>query len=90
MYVLDKGISVGTDGYIVGLGDGIMDGLGDESGVAGSSVGLCVGDTEGIALGTGVGRSEGHGLGRRRRFRLRAIDTSNKYLAEGAGYRSVG
>ena len=64
-----------------------MDGLGGGTDVAGSSVGLCVGVTEGIALGAGDGSSEGHELGRRRRFRFRAIDTSNNYLAKGAGYR---
>ena len=58
MYVLVRGITVGfvegvndrTHGYIVGLGNGIMYGLGNESSVSGSSMELDVGDTEVISI----------------------------------------
>ena len=58
MYVLVRGVTVefvegvsdGTHGYIVGLGNGIMYGLGNESSVSGSFMELSVGDTEVISI----------------------------------------
>ena len=58
MYVRVRGVTVGfvegvndgTHGYIVGLGNGIMYGLGNESSVSGSFMELSVGGTEVISI----------------------------------------